>query len=85
VGQVPFKATGKQILEQGWREIYINDAQKEEGEEPERLMPVFTEGESGPHEPKVHKGKTTPPKPFTEATLLRAMGKQQVSKWKMKK
>lgn len=79
VGQVPFKATGKQILELGWREIYINDAQKEEGEEPERLMPVFTEGESGPHEPKVHKGKTTPPKPYTEATLLRAMetaGKQ---------
>jgi DNA topoisomerase-3 len=79
VGQVPFKATGKQILEQGWREIYINDTQKEEGEEPERLMPVFTEGESGPHEPKVHKGKTTPPKPYTEATLLRAMetaGKQ---------
>lgn len=79
VGQVPFKATGKQILEQGWREIYANDTQKEEGEEPERLMPVFTEGESGPHEPKVHKGKTTPPKPYTEATLLRAMeaaGKQ---------
>ncbi|RYZ35393.1 MAG: DNA topoisomerase III, partial [Sphingobacteriales bacterium] len=79
VGQVPFKATGKQILEQGWREVYANDAQKEEGEEPEKIMPVFTEGESGPHEPKVHKGKTTPPKPYTEATLLRAMetaGKQ---------
>lgn len=79
VGQVPFKATGKQILEQGWREIYQNDTQKEENEEPERLMPVFTEGESGPHDPKVHKGKTTAPKPFTEATLLRAMetaGKQ---------
>lgn len=79
VGQVPFKATGKQILEQGWREVYIHDARKEEGEEPERLMPVFTEGERGPHEPKVHKGKTTPPKPYTEATLLRAMetaGKQ---------
>jgi DNA topoisomerase-3 len=79
VGQVPFKATGKQILEQGWREIYQNDTQKEENEEPERLMPVFTEGESGPHEPKVHKGKTTAPKAFTEATLLRAMetaGKQ---------
>jgi DNA topoisomerase III len=79
VGQVPFKATGKQILEPGWREVYANDTQKEENEEPERIMPVFIEGESGPHEPKVHKGKTTPPKPFTEATLLRAMetaGKQ---------
>ena len=42
-------------------------------------MPVFVKGESGPHEPRVHKGKTTPPKPYTEATLLRAMetaGKQ---------
>ena len=42
-------------------------------------MPVFEEGEKGPHEPKVHQKQTTPPKPFTEATLLRAMetaGKQ---------
>ncbi len=79
VGQVPFKATGKQILEQGWRDVYARDVQKEEGEEAERIMPVFTEGESGPHEPKIHKGKTTAPKPYTEATLLRAMetaGKQ---------
>ncbi len=77
-GQVEFKATGKQILEPGWRVVYANDAQKEEGDE-EKLMPVFVKGESGPHEPRVHKGKTTPPKPYTEATLLRAMetaGKQ---------
>lgn len=77
VGQVEFKATGKQILEPGWKVVYANDAKKEQDEE--KLMPVFTEGESGPHEPKIHKGKTTPPKPFTEATLLRAMetaGKQ---------
>ncbi len=36
-------------------------------------------GESGPHEPMIHQGKTSPPKPYTEATLLRAMetaGKQ---------
>ncbi|WP_232831817.1 type IA DNA topoisomerase [Taibaiella helva] len=79
VGQVPFKATGKQILEPGWKEVYAHDKQKEEGEEEEKVMPVFTEGESGPHEPRIHKGKTTAPKPYTEATLLRAMetaGKQ---------
>jgi DNA topoisomerase-3 len=80
VGQVEFKATGKQILEPGWKAVYANDAsaKKEEGEE-EKLMPVFEEGESGPHEPKIHQGKTSPPKPYTEATLLRAMetaGKQ---------
>lgn len=80
VGQVPFKATGKQILEPGWKLVYANDSSaKKEGEEEEKILPVFEEGESGPHEPRVHQGKTTPPKPFTEATLLRAMetaGKQ---------
>jgi DNA topoisomerase-3 len=79
VGQVPFKATGKQVLEPGWRVVYAGDKQKEEGEEEEKAMPAFKEGESGPHTPRIHLGKTTPPKPFTEATLLRAMetaGKQ---------
>jgi len=80
VGQVPFKATGKQILEPGWRELYSNDhtEKKEKGDE-EKVMPVFAEGESGPHEPRIHHGKTSPPKLYTEATLLRAMetaGKQ---------
>ncbi|NIG57461.1 type IA DNA topoisomerase [Chitinophaga sp. Cy-1792] len=79
VGQVEFKVTGKQILEPGWKEVYANDVQKDEEEEGEKLIPEFTVGESGPHEPRIHKGKTTPPKAFTEATLLRAMetaGKQ---------
>ncbi|WP_261387653.1 DNA topoisomerase 3 [Chitinophaga pinensis] len=80
VGQVEFKVTGKQILEPGWKEVYANDvAPKKEGEEEEKILPVFEVGESGPHTPRIHQGKTTPPKAFTEATLLRAMetaGKQ---------
>lgn len=80
VGQVPFKVTGKQILEPGWKEVYANDTSaKKEGEEEEKILPIFTPGESGPHTPRIHQGKTTPPKAFTEATLLRAMetaGKQ---------
>ncbi len=84
VGQVEFKATGKQILEPGWKEVYANDAPApKDGDEPaeegEKILPVFEVGESGPHTPRVHKGKTSPPKPYTEATLLRAMetaGKQ---------
>lgn len=78
VGDLVFKATGKQIIEQGWREVYADMKAKKENEE-ERIMPEFTEGEKGPHEPFVHQGKTTPPKYYTEATLLRAMetaGKQ---------
>lgn len=70
VGDLEFKATGKQILEPGWRVIY-DDGKKKEGEE--SIMPEFVEGESGPHEPFVHQGKTSPPKFYTEATLLRAM------------
>jgi DNA topoisomerase-3 len=80
VGQVAFKATGKQILEPGWKEVYANDASaRKEGEEEEKLIPVFVAGESGPHTPRVHHGKTSAPKPYTEASLLRAMetaGKQ---------
>ena len=83
VGQVEFKATGKQILEAGWKEIYANDKtdKKEEGEpaDEEKVMANFVVGETGPHKPLIHQGKTTPPKPYTEATLLRAMetaGKQ---------
>ncbi|MBO9565153.1 MAG: DNA topoisomerase 3 [Niastella sp.] len=80
VGQVPFKVTGKQVLEPGWKEVYANDvAPKKEGEEEEKILPLFVAGESGPHTPRVHQGKTSPPKAFTEATLLRAMetaGKQ---------
>ncbi|WP_031527797.1 type IA DNA topoisomerase [Dyadobacter crusticola] len=80
VGQVEFKATGKQILEPGWRVLYANDASaKKEAAEEEKLMPNFEAGERGLHKPRVHQGKTTPPKAYTEATLLRAMetaGKQ---------
>ncbi len=78
VDQLVFKATGKQIIEPGWREVYADQKVKKEAEE-EKLMPLFTEGESGPHAPFMHHGKTSPPKYYTEATLLRAMetaGKQ---------
>lgn len=82
VDQLVFKATGKQIIEKGWRLVYedlkIKDEAKSKAdskgkEEEEKILPIFQEGESGPHEPFVHKGKTSPPKPYTEATLLRAM------------
>lgn len=75
VGTIPFKANGKQILEPGWREVYAKD-KKDESEvnkDEEQTIPEFTVGESGTHEPFIHQGKTSPPKPFTEATLLRAM------------
>lgn len=78
VGEIEFKATGKQIIEPGWREVYSEDKPTKKNDE-DKIMPSFQEGETGPHEPIIHEGKTSPPKHYTEATLLRAMetaGKQ---------
>ena len=74
VDKVEFKATGKQILEPGWRVIFAKEQQEETKEnEEERARPLFTIGESGPHTPDLTEKWTQPPKPYTEATLLRAM------------
>ena len=74
VEKVEFKVTGKQILDPGWRVIFGKDQQEEtkDGDE-ERALPVFNIGESGPHVPDLNEKWTQPPKPYTEATLLRAM------------
>ena len=74
VEKVEFKVTGKQILDPGWRVIFGKDQQEEtkDGDE-ERVLPVFNIGESGPHLPDLNEKWTQPPKPYTEATLLRAM------------
>lgn len=75
VDKLEFKATGKQIIEPGWRIIYAEDSPAKEAKDnpEERIMPTFVEGEKGPHTPAIHQGKTSPPKYYTEATLLRAM------------
>ena len=74
VEKVEFKVTGKQILDPGWRVIFGKDQQEEtkDGDE-ERVLPVFNIGECGPHVPDLNEKWTQPPKPYTEATLLRAM------------
>jgi len=46
---------------------------EERPQDEERTLPAFKKGESGPHEPNLAEKQTTPPKPYTEATLLRAM------------
>lgn len=78
VEEIEFKVTGKEILSPGWRCVYGNetrptdsdDAQK--GDE-ERTLPVFSVGESGPQTPSLTEKQTTPPKYYSEATLLKAM------------
>lgn len=77
--EVPFKVTGKQILDPGWRVVFTkeeasqaDDSDKEKDDE-EATLPAFKKGESGEHQPSLLEKQTQPPKPFTEATLLRAM------------
>lgn len=74
---VGFKATGKEILDAGWRTVYQGDTEIAEdsknGGEKDSILPHFDKGEKGPHQPMITEGKTSPPKPYTEATLLRAM------------
>lgn len=77
---VPFKTTGKLILEPGWRAVPPSAAKissssddDDKKEEAERTLPDFVKGESGPHQPDLTQKMTQPPKLYTEATLLRAM------------
>ena len=77
-GGIDFKVSGKEILESGWRNVYMKeektDVPKEEKENAEeRTLPNFVKGESGPHTPTLTEKQTTPPPYYTEASLLRAM------------
>ena len=75
MGKVDFKVTGKQILKPGWRVVFGAEQKDPDAEptEEEGVLPDFTKGETGPHKPLLKETWTTPPKPYTEATLLRAM------------
>ena len=85
-GEIDFKVTGREVIKPGWRTVFEkvqgdnvsakddsdNSDNSEESEE-SKSLPSFTKGESGPHEPVLKEKTTTPPKYYTEATLLRAM------------
>ena len=71
---IEFKVTGKQILEQGWRVVFSKEQQDDTKEnDEEKTLPAFAKGESGSHDPLLFEKWTQPPRPYTEATLLRAM------------
>jgi DNA topoisomerase-3 len=80
-GKVEFKVTGKQILKPGWRVVFgaeqkdpeQKDSDAETPADEEKVLPAFVKGESGTHKPILKESWTQPPKPYTEATLLRAM------------
>lgn len=77
VNKIEFKIIGKQILDPGWRVVFDRDLANNDEEETEKdeegILPDFIVGERGPHEPALLEKQTQPPRPYTEATLLRAM------------
>lgn len=82
VEEIEFKVNGKQIVDEGWRVLFAkktdnsedsDNAENPENSDKEQSLPAFAKGEHGPHTPTLTAKQTTPPKPFTEATLLRAM------------
>ena len=85
---IEFKATGKEIIDAGWRIVFTKAEQSEDDhsdnadnptatqhqqDSEEAVLPPFTRGESGPHKPTLTEKQTQPPKYYTEASLLRAM------------
>lgn len=82
-GEIDFKVTGREVLKPGWRVVFEKDSKdlndsndsNDPAENPDeaKSLPAFVKGESGPHEPLLKEKTTTPPKYYTEATLLRAM------------
>ena len=78
--EVPFKTTGKEIINKGWRVVFETEESKIKKELNQQLtLPSFIKGEKGSHGPSFLEKETKPPRNFTEASLLRAMetaGKQ---------
>ena len=71
-----FTASGKVILQQGWKSLYQNDAKKDdvENEEEQQSLPDMQQGDSVEFAGgKIVEGVTKPPARFTPATLLKAM------------
>lgn len=73
VGDIAFRATGKHITDPAWKVLWSTNTDSADSPAEEKLLPEFVKGESGPHIPDLAEKQTTPPKPYTEATLLRAM------------
>ena len=76
---VLFRTSVRIVTDEGWKVVFkkdnaIADSDNDNEEEDNASSNVtFTKGEKGPHIPSLSEKWTQPPKPYTEATLLRAM------------
>lgn len=74
-----FRTSVRIVTDEGWKVVFkkdnaIADSDNDNEEEDNASSNVtFTKGEKGPHIPSLSEKWTQPPKPYTEATLLRAM------------
>lgn len=66
-------ATQQQISTSQPNNPQPSSSEDDDKQDEERTLPTFVKGESGPHTPTLTEKWTTPPKYYTEATLLRAM------------
>lgn len=66
-------ATQQQISTSQPNNTQPSSSEDDDKQDEERTLPTFVKGESGPHTPTLTEKWTTPPKYYTEATLLRAM------------
>ena len=77
--KILFRTSGRVIVDEGWKVVYRKTAVKENEDEAiddnssSSSLPIFSKGEHGPHVPSLAEKWTQPPKPYTEASLLRAM------------
>ena len=75
---VTFRATAKVITDPGWKVLFSNSGNSANSGNSSQtdtveIQGAFVKGEEGPHTPTLTEKETQPPKPYTEATLLRAM------------
>ncbi len=70
----PFKATGRVIIDPGWRALYgTEESKKRQIPEHEQTLPKFEKGERGAHKPEIKQLQTKPQRPFNESSLLQMM------------
>ncbi|WP_026478513.1 DNA topoisomerase III [Alkaliphilus transvaalensis] len=76
IGEERFIAKGKTVINQGWKEVYQNNIEEDEGKDGmvEQILPPINKGDIIKISNLVEtSGKTKPPAPFNEGTLLTAM------------